>query len=282
MTDTVFGDALGPRGRRRAAIASVVSILVAGALAVAAVRRLAERGILDGDRWSYFLDANVVRFLASGALATLKVAVVAMTLSIAIGAVLALCRLSRPIPTRFLAGTYVELFRALPLVLLILYAGRALPQLGLRLSPFWYLVIGLTAYNAAVLAEIFRAGILSLDRGQSEAAYALGLTYGEAMRSVIVPQAVRRMIPSIISQLVTLLKDTSLGFVLPYEELLRRGQIAGEEGRNILQALVVVAVMYIAVNASLSALANRLARRQDHRAAPVAGPLVPESVADPT
>ena len=132
-----------------------------------------------------------------------------------------------------------------------------------------------------MLAEIFRAGILSLDRGQSEAAYAIGLTYGQAMRSVVVPQAVRRMVPAIISQLITLLKDTSLGFVLPYEELLRRGQIAGEEGRNILQALVIVAVMYIAVNATLAALANAVARRQDRRAAPVTGTTAPDAVADP-
>jgi glutamate transport system permease protein len=281
MTDVVFGDVLGPRGRRKVAIASTISGIVALVLGVLAVRRLADKGVLDADKWSYFVNANVAKFLARGALATVKVAVVAMFLSVVIGGVLALGRLSRPRPARLLAGTYVELFRALPLLLLIFYAGRALPKLGLSLSPFWYLVIGLTAYNAAVLAEIFRAGILSLDRGQSEAAYAIGLTYGEAMRSVIVPQAVRRMVPSIISQLITLLKDTSLGFVLPFEELLRRGQIAGEEGRNILQALVIVAAIYITVNASLAALANVIARRQDHRAAPVTGATAPEAVADP-
>jgi glutamate transport system permease protein len=270
VTDTVFADALGPRGRRRAVIASIVSAVVGVAIAVVIGRRLAARGVFDEERWTFFADVDVLTFLAKGALATLEVAAVAMAASILIGAALALGRLSRPAPLRILSGTYVELFRALPLILLILYAGRALPDLGLRLSPFWYLVIGLTAYNSAVLAEIFRAGILSLDRGQSEAAYAIGLTYGEAMRSVIVPQAVRRMVPSIISQLVTLLKDTSLGFVLPYEELLRRGQLAGEEGRNILQALVVVAAVYITVNSSLSAFAGWLAGRGDRRAAPIA------------
>jgi glutamate transport system permease protein len=281
MSDPVFGDLLGPRGRRRVHIASAISAVVAAGLAYLAIRRLVDRGVFEKARWSYFVDTNVVKFLALGAWATVKVAVVSMVLSIVIGAVLALGRLARVVPARLLAGAYVELFRALPLLLLIFYAGRALPQLGISLRPFWYLVIGLTAYNAAVLAEIFRAGILSLDRGQSEAAYAIGLTYGEGMRHVIVPQAVRRMVPSIISQLVTLLKDTSLGFVLPYEELFRRGQIAGEEGRNILQALVVVAIVYIAVNATLSAVANVVARRQDHRAAPITGPTAPEAVADP-
>jgi glutamate transport system permease protein len=120
-------------------------------------------------------------------------------------------------------------------------------------------------YNSAILGEIFRAGILSLDKGQTEAATAIGLTYWQAMRLVILPQALRRMIPAIVSQCVTLLKDTSLGFVIAYEELLRRANILGVFSKNLLQSLFVVALMYIAVNLTLSRIARRLEVRQRRR-----------------
>jgi glutamate transport system permease protein len=134
-----------------------------------------------------------------------------------------------------------------------------------KLSLFGFLALGLTVYNGAVLGEIFRAGILSLDRGQSEAAFAIGLGYWQAMLLVVIPQAARRMIPAIVSQLVTLLKDTSLGSVIAYEELLRRGRINGEFFHNTLQSLIVVAAMYIVVNFTLSRLARRLEIRQRRR-----------------
>jgi glutamate transport system permease protein len=140
-----------------------------------------------------------------------------------------------------------------------------LPKLGVNLSPYLALIAGLSIYNAAVFGEIFRAGILSLDRGQPQAALSIGLRPWQAMQLVILPQAYRRMIPTILSQSVTLLKDTSLGFTITYEELLRRGQIAGEFGRNQLQAYVAVAVVYLAVNMTLSRLARHLEVRQRRR-----------------
>lgn len=136
---------------------------------------------------------------------------------------------------------------------------------GFRLETFWYLVIGLSVYNSALLAEIFRAGILSLERGQSEAAYAIGLGYWQTMAYVIVPQAVRRMVPAIVSQLVTLLKDTSLGVLIGYEELLRRARINYEFFQNPLQSLALAALMYIVINSTLSMIATRLETRQRRR-----------------
>jgi glutamate transport system permease protein len=266
MTAPVLADALGPRARRRAQVISVVAGLGLAAALVGAVGRLADNGQLDADRWRPFTDTAVLRFLVLGLLATLKVAAVAMSLAVAVGAAMALGRLARNGPLRWLSGAYVEVFRALPLLLLIFFSARGLPRLGLDLDVFWYLVLGLVAYNGAVLGEIFRAGILSLERGQTDAALAIGLGYWQTMFLVVVPQAVRRMVPAIVSQLVTLLKDTSLGFVLPYEELLRRGQILGEAtGKPLLQALFVVAGMYIVVNLTLSRLARRLEVRQRRR-----------------
>jgi glutamate transport system permease protein len=159
----------------------------------------------------------------------------------------------------------IELFRATPLVLLIYFAGKAVPRYLFDLSSYWYLVIALALYNGSVIAEVFRAGILALGRGQREAALAIGFTEGQALRRILFPQAVRSMVPAIINQLVTLLKDSSLGalvLVPAFDDLLRRGRQVGEFNRNPLQALMVTGFVYVLVNFALSSLARRLESRQ--------------------
>ena len=264
-----FGDVLGPRGRRKALLASVIGGGVLLLLMLIALARLQERGQLDGDRWTEILSADGIELLAGGLVKTLQAAAAAIALSIVIGMVMALGRLSTVRPLRWLAGTYVELFRALPSLLLILFAFLALPELlGAlpfgpdRINRYTALVLGLTLYNSAVMAEIVRAGVLSLPKGQSEAAAALGLTKGQAQRLVVLPQAVSRMLPSLVAQGVVVLKDTSYGFVIGFEELLRRGQIAGEFTADLLQAYVIVAVIYVAVCLALSQVARSLESRQ--------------------
>ena len=265
MTAPVLADALGPRARRRVRIASAFAfVLIAGFLYVA-IGRFADRGQLEWSRWELLTEWNVMKFLLLGLVNTLKVAAVSMVLALALGATLAMLRLTTQLPLRWLGGSYVQFFRAIPLLLVIYFSGRGLPKLGFDLGAFWYLVLALVVYNGAVLAEIIRAGILSLDRGQTDAAYALGLGYWETMRYVLLPQALRRMLPALVSQLVVLLKDTSLGFVLPYDELLRRGEQTGTFSQNILQAAIVVAAIYIIVNYSLTRFANWLEARQRRR-----------------
>jgi len=265
MTAPLLADDLGPRGKRRALIASVVSGVVIAAIVAVAILRLSDKGQLDASRWEPLTRWSVIRFLLGGLVQTLKAAVVAMVLAMIVGALLALGRLARSPLVRWPAVAYIEFFRAVPVLLLILFTAFGLPKYGVHLALLWYLVIALIAYNSAVLAEIFRSGILSLDRGQTEAAYSLGLGYWQTMASVVIPQATRRMVPAIVSQLVTVLKDTSLGFVIAFEELLRRSQISGEFFGNPLQAFVFVAVIYIAVNFTLSRVASRLEVRQRRR-----------------
>lgn len=265
MTAPVLADALGPRGRRQARMASVVALVVIAAVVVGALRRLDERGQLDARLWEPFTDPAVQRFLLGGLANTLKVAVVAMAGSLVIGALMALARLARTPLLKAAATAYVEFFRGVPLYLLIIFCAFGLPRTGVSISLFGALVLGLTLYNSAILGEVFRAGILSLDRGQSEAAFSLGLRYWQGMALVVIPQAVRRMVPAIVSQLVTLLKDTSLGVVITYEELLRRTQIIGEFYDNILPATIVAAAVYIVINYSLSQVARRLEVRQRRR-----------------
>lgn len=263
---TVLYDELGPRGRRRVRIASAFGYAGIAGLLLVAINRLADKGQLEGRRWRNLTNPDLLEFLAKGLWANVKAAVVAMALALVFGAVMALGRLSRhPVP-RVIAGGIVEFFRALPQLLLILGAAIVLPRYGYELPVFVYLIVGLTLYQGSVLAEILRAGILSLDRGQSEAAYAVGLTYGQTMRLVVVPQAVRRMLPSIISQLVTLFKDTSLGFVIGYEELLRRGKFATVEfSESLLQIYLLIAVIFIGVNLCLSRFARWLEGRQQRK-----------------
>ncbi len=270
-----FSDELGPRGRRTALVGSVVGGLVLLLLLLGALYRLQSLGQLDGDRWSELVSGEGARFLAEGLVTTLRAASLAILLSVSIGTVLAFGRLSHLAPLRLLAGAYVELFRALPSLLLILFAFFGLPELldalpaglGLptRVSRYAALVLGLTLYNSAVMAEIVRAGVLSLPRGQSEAAMAIGLARGQVQRLVVLPQAVSRMLPSLIAQGVVVLKDTSYGFVIGFEELLRRGQLAGEATADVLQAYVIVAVVYVAVCLALSQVARWVEGRTRRR-----------------
>lgn len=265
MTVPVLADALGPRAQRRVLLASIASGALIAFVLFVAVRRLSDKGQLDWAKWEPLTRWSVLKFLLLGLAATVRAAGLAMLIAIALGAALALMRLARFAPVRWLAAAWVEFFRGFPLLLLIFFTFLALPKYGIDLSPYRALVLALALYNGAMLGEIFRAGILSLDRGQSEAAYAIGLSYWQAMFLVVIPQAARRMTPSIISQLVTLLKDTSLGFVVTYEELLRRGRVTGEYFSDPLQVLVFVAVLYIAVNYTLSRIALALETRQRRR-----------------
>ncbi len=265
MTAPVLADALGPKASRRTLLSSIAAALLVLVFLVVAYNRLSDRGQLAEEKWRPLTEGPVIRFLLGGLGNTLKAAAVSMVLAMAVGGLMALARLARNPPQRWLATLYIEFFRGLPLYLLILFCWQGLPQLGLRLETFWYLVIGLSVYNSSILAEIFRAGILSLDRGQSEAAYSLGLGYWQSMGLVVIPQAVRRMVPAVVSQLVTLLKDTSLGVVIFFEELLRRARITGEFYQNPVHAVALAALFYIVVNSLLSLLARKLEARQRRR-----------------
>jgi glutamate transport system permease protein len=265
VKDTILADDLGPRGRRRVLIGSIVASILVLAVIGIGIKRFSDNGQFAEEKWRPLTQWSVLKFYLGGLGNTLKAAGAAMVIAFIVGGLVALARLARTAPVRWLATLYVEFFRGMALYLLILFCWLGLPRLGVRLDVYWYLVIGLSVYNSAILAEVFRAGILSLDRGQSDAASALGMRYWQAMGLVIVPQAVRRMLPAIISQLVTLLKDTSLGVLIFYEELLRRARLSAEFFHNPVMSVALVALFYIAVNYSLSVVATRLEARQRRR-----------------
>ncbi len=236
-------------------------------LAVAAfvVYRFAVTGQFDPDVWQWILYKNIQLLLLDALLNTLRAFAVAAVLALVFGAVFAAGRLS---DHRWLSGpatAVVEFFRAVPLLVLIfiLYFGVS-RGLGINVSAFTALVLGLMLYNGSVLAEIFRAGVASLPRGQSEAAYALGMRKTQVMTNILLPQALRAMLPTIVSQLVVVLKDTALGFLILYPELLYQARFLGSQvqlGSPILQVAMVVAAIYITMCLLLSQFAHYLERR---------------------
>lgn len=207
-------------------------------------------------RWEPMALWTTWRFLLEGVQLTLLIGSVSVVLSSIFGFILALGRLSNVKLIRRLAGFYIEFVRALPSFLIIFYVFLGFSKLNL--SAPTYAIIGLTLYTSAVMAEIFRAGILSVDRGQLEAAYALGLRPRDTVIRIILPQAIRRMMPAIVGQLVTLIKDTSLASVIAVAELTSKGQILYGKYKNVLEMMFTVAMCYFAICFTLSMLSKKL------------------------
>ena len=263
-------DRPGPRTQRRIMVGSIVTGLGLGALTILVLVRLAAGGQLAEEKWGPIINPANPLFVALWAnlglalLNNIEAAVLAMVLSMLLGTVLAVTRISLPRWGRWTVVAPMEFFRGLPVVIAIFFASRILPELGVDLPLLWYLVIGLTAYNSVIIAEIVRAGVASLPRGQSEAAAAVGLTRGQALRAVLLPQAIRVMLPALISQLVVIFKDTSLGFVILYGEAVRFVAIAIQELHNPLQLYLTIGAIFILINYLVGRLAVWTEQRLTH------------------
>jgi His/Glu/Gln/Arg/opine family amino acid ABC transporter permease subunit len=251
--------------------------------------------LFSGENWEWLWTDNNARFLLEGFLINLQIAAISMVLALAAGLLLALLSLTTFRPLRLVAKGWVDVFRNLPLIFLILYLALSLPE---SIKQGWednapgFLpdvlrgqlvlagILGLVLYNSAVLAEIMRAGILSLDRGQRDAAKALGLTYRDQMRYVILPQGLRRMVPATVSQLITLNKDTTLVSIIAIQEVVRSGRVLSQTAGNpfvgggdvqapILQVMIFIGLLFVLVNYALSRLSRRLEVRESRRVATV-------------
>ncbi|MFI7544570.1 amino acid ABC transporter permease [Actinoplanes sp. NPDC049599] len=262
--DAVLYDHPGPRAKARNAVLTGVFGVAALALVYWIYRKFDEKGQWAAALWKPFTESSTwTDYILPGLWATMSAAAVAMVLSLIFGIVFSVGRLSDHWWLSVPSGMVVEFFRAVPLLLLMFFIFYGVPFITeAPMDPFWAVVIGLTLYNGSVLAEAFRAGIKSVARGQSEAGYAIGMRKSQVMREILVPQAARAMLPVIVSQLVVLVKDTALGYIIGYSELLQDGvnTLAANFG-NIVAAAIVAAIIYIAVNASLTAFAGWLERR---------------------
>ncbi|MEU7050074.1 amino acid ABC transporter permease [Streptomyces eurythermus] len=272
MTSVLY-DAQGPRAKRRNILYTVVFLAALAALVWWVYTALDEKNQLDWALWKPYLGGGTEAYstyIWPGLQNTLEAAALSMLLALPLGAVLGIARLSDHVWVRVPAAVVVEFFRAIPVLVLMIF-GLALFAQYTDVSsddrPFYAVVTGLVLYNASVLAEIVRAGILSLPKGQSEAAMAIGLRKGQVMRTILLPQAVTAMLPAIVSQLVVIVKDTALGgAVLTFPELLASANtMSAYYGANTIASFTIVAVIYLIINFSLTTFASWLEGRLRQR-----------------
>ncbi|WP_327727554.1 amino acid ABC transporter permease [Streptomyces sp. NBC_00487] len=265
MTSLLY-DAPGPRAKTRNVVYTVVFIAVLALVAWWVIAVMADKGQFEWAKWKPFITAEAWDTYLLPALGnTLKAAGLALVIALPLGALFGIARLSDHRWVRVPAGAVVEFFRAIPVLILMLFANElyaSFTDISSDIRPLYAVVTGLVLYNASVLAEVVRAGILSLPKGQTEAAQAIGLRKGQTMTNVLLPQAVTVMLPAIVSQLVVIVKDTALGGALiGYAELLRSVRTMSGFYANIIPSFIVVAVIYIVLNFLLTSFASMLESR---------------------
>jgi glutamate transport system permease protein len=267
---SVLYDAPGPRARLRNNVLTLVSLVVVLGIAYVIIAKLDDEGQFAGRLWEPFVQTETwTDFILPGLKGTMTAAAAAAVLAMAFGVLFGIGRLSDHRWIRVPSGAVVEFFRAIPLLLLIFFIfsgpatiADAFDREPPEITAFTALVIALMLYNGSVLAEIFRAGIRAVPKGQSEAAYAVGLRKGGVMRLILVPQATTAMMPAIVSQLVVLLKDSALGWIIAYEDLLNSGyRLIPAQYGNLIPAAIIITLIYVAINLALSYLAHWLERR---------------------
>lgn len=262
----VLFDAPGPRGRRRILIISILSVLAILALLGAGLYMFGVNGQLAANKWTPYLRPDYIAFLWMGLKGTLLATAVAAVVAFPLGLILALGRLAPAKPISWISAAWVEFFRGIPILLVVYAFLLALPAYGITVDRFWMLVIPMILVSSASTAEVFRAGIQAVDRGQHEAAAAIGLSRARTMRSVILPQAIRLVLPSLILALVSLLKDSTLGYVVSFNELQFQAKNMVSITRYLVQTYVVVSAIYIVINLLLTQIALRLDQRLQRRA----------------
>ena len=261
MSSNVLFDAPGPAARVRHRIYGLVFLVALVALVVYVVQLMNSKGQLEFAKWEYFITPGYLEVIGRALVDTVLMAVFAIVFAVVFGLVFGVGKLSERWWLRWPSWLMVEFFRAVPVLLLMVFLFTWLALGNGPLSPFWCVVLALTLYNGSVLAEVFRAGINAVPRGQAEAAYAIGMRKTQVMISVLLPQAVKMMLPALISQMVVALKDTSLGYYILAPGLTHAYKLISNEGRNHLPTAIVIAVIYVVVNLLLTIVATALQRR---------------------
>lgn len=289
MTASVLYDHPGPKSRRREIVVSLAFLALLSLAAWWVIARLGGKGEFTAAKWRPFTTSDVwTNFLIPGIEGTLKAAALSMLIALPAGILLAFGRLS---PRRWVswpATAIVEFFRAIPVLLLMFFAQAfyfKYGQLDPGSVPLYSVVTGLSLYNGSVLCEIFRAGILALPRGQTEAASALGLRRTQTMFSILLPQALTAMLPAVVSQLVVTLKDTALGGQLVgYVDLMRQASTLSANFFNTVPTYIVIGLLYVLINFLISVLAGQLEQwlrtRRGRRTADVISVPLPGGLAD--
>jgi glutamate transport system permease protein len=256
MTSVLY-DVPGPKAILRNRLLGVATVIVVLLLLGFIGYRFYESGQFDASRWYVFTFSAVWEQIFEALGRTLAAFAAAAVLSLIVGFVLAIGRLSDHAWVRVPVTVITEVFRAVPVLVLMMLLYYGLPVVGVKMDPYWAVVLALMAYNGSVLAEVLRAGVESLPRGQKEAGYAIGLRKSGVMSLILLPQAIRAMLPVIVAQLVVTLKDTALGFIITYPELLYFAkQLTSQQGRPVLQSAFVIGGIYIIMCLILSGIAR--------------------------
>lgn len=265
---SVLYDEPGPKAKARNIAYTVVFLVVLGLGLWWILATMADKGQLESAKWSPFVKDSKVwtTFLLPGLWETVKAAAISVVIALPLGAALGIGRLSDHAWVRIPVGAVIEFFRAIPVLLLMVFAFQFLVEftdIESDFRPMYAVIIGLVLYNASVIAEIVRAGILSLPRGQTDAAQAIGMRKGQTMTYVLLPQAVTAMLPALVSQLVVIVKDTALGgALLGFGELLYQNRaITANYGANTIATLTVISLIFILLNFLLTSFASWLERR---------------------
>lgn len=269
MSAGILFDAPGPRARARHRVLSAGgAVLIAAILAVIAWK-LHVKGQFAAAKWEPFGHGSLwVNYLLPGLWGTIEAALISIVLASVLGVSLALARMSHVRPLVWLCTVWVEVFRAIPVLLMMIFSfglyayNNVFPS---HLNAIAGTVTGLTLYNSAVICEVLRSGVDQLPAGQREAGLSIGLRPGQVTRSIMLPQAITAMMPALVSQLVVILKDTALGYNITYMELLNQGNTAASAFSNMLPIVLVVAVLYIAINYTITKVAETLERRLKRR-----------------
>ncbi|MFI2703308.1 amino acid ABC transporter permease [Cellulosimicrobium composti] len=258
---SVLFDAPGPRARRAIMIGNVVGGIVVLGVAALVLVALGRKGQLDADLWTSLFTADAWQYyFIPGLQNTLRAAGFAIVGALVFGLVFGTGRLSQLRAVRVVSGIVVEFFRAVPVLLMMIFFYLLLGFNKVDDAPFLAVVFALVLYNGSVIAELVRSGVGNLPKGQGEAGLAIGLTPSQTLRSIQLPQALIAMLPALVSQLVVVLKDSALGQIITYNELLRAAQLFGVGNGNILQSLVLAAVIFIVINWLLTLVARWLSR----------------------
>ncbi|MCX4393457.1 MULTISPECIES: amino acid ABC transporter permease [unclassified Streptomyces] len=288
---SVLYDAQGPRAKQRNILYTVLFVLGAAAVVWWVYDGLAEKHQLDWIKWEPFFTSSQPweTYIWPGFQNMIKAAFFALIIALPLGALFGIGRLSDHRWVRMPAGFVVELFRAVPVLILMITANAVYAEyttIDTDMRPLYAVVTGLVLYNFSVLAEIVRAGIETLPKGQAEAAKALGMRKSQIMLSVLLPQAVTAMLPAIVSQLVVIVKDTALGgAMMTFPELLASVRpMSANYGANTIACFTIVALIYIVVNFALTTFASRLERwlRRNKKSKGTAAGGAPETIGTPS
>ncbi|MDP5227128.1 MULTISPECIES: amino acid ABC transporter permease [Arthrobacter] len=258
MTSVLF-DAPGPKAKARNLLGGIITLVVVLAIVAFIIIRFADTGQFTAAKWKIFTFPLVQGTIVEATGATLSAFAVAAVFSVLFGAILAVGKLSDRRWVSVPCFWIVELFRAVPLLILMMMIYYGLPTFGIALPPYAAVVGGLVLYNGSVLAEAFRAGIESLPKGQKEAGMAIGLRKSQVMNLILFPQAFRAMLPLVLAQMVVILKDTALGFIVTYNEILFQAKYFGSQGQYgspIIPAAMVAAALYVGMCLILSGIAK--------------------------